>query len=180
LTIQAEVDPGDVREALDEQAGGHQKRHGQGDLRGDQPIAEPLGRSRSRGLTEGRLEHAGDVEPRRVQGRVHPEEDSGAQRQRRGEEDHPGIDGEIEGPGDLRGQGGSHGHQGPPGHCQRGEAAHGRQEARLDQELAEHLGTARAQGTADGDLLGTAGPARQEQVRDVGAGDDEDDGRDAE
>ena len=62
----------------------------------------------------------------------------------------------------------------PAGDEHAGRAAEHREQARLDEQLRDELQPARAERQADRHLVGAPGGAREEQVGDVGAGDEED------
>ena len=56
------------------------------------------------------------------------------------------------------------------------KTAHRREHQRFDDELLEHAATTRAHGKSDGQLLATRESTRQEQIGDVRAGDEQDEG----
>ncbi len=71
-------------------------------------------------------------------------------------------------------------HQRPASHEKAGEAARDRKQTRFKQQLPDQLPPVRANRQADGHLLGARGSLREQQVRDVGARDEQHDARQAE
>ena len=110
---------------------------------------------------------------RRLKGRHQAEQDAGSEGDRGGERQNVPID---LGPSDRGQIGRQHGRERveAPGADEEPEyaAAHRKQQT-LGEQLSNHSRTACTEGQSNGDLPPAAGPARKQQVRDVGAGDEE-------
>jgi hypothetical protein len=184
VDLHAEVDAGDVAQALDEQPRRDEQRHRERDLRGDQRRAEAHGRAlAARDLPRAGPDGRDQVGARGVQRREEPEQQPGAERHDAGEHQHRRAK--------LEGEGGAH-----PQRCRRDERRHQRQrgvrdehargaaqdreQARLGHELCDQVPAPGAERAAHRDLGGAVGAAGEQQVRDVGAGDQHHQPRDRE
>jgi hypothetical protein len=108
-----------------------------------------------------------------VQGGEQAEEQSGSDGERAGERHDGGLQAEPHGAHGVRRQQGCEQPQGEGGHGETRDAAHQREDHRLRHQLADQVPPPGAEGEAHAHLLGTPRAARQEQVGDVGAGDEQ-------
>ena len=178
--MQPEVHPAHVDEALGEEARRHEERHRQRDLRGGERRAEPRRRSAARRLTALSLQRRHEIRTRAVQRRKQSEEQAGADRERAGEERDRAIDLQTYRVGGLRRQHRRYQIQRPARDEDAADAAKDGEQARFPEQLTDQLAAARADRQPDGHLAGARGAAREQQVRDVRAGDHEHERRDAE
>jgi hypothetical protein len=164
-----------VLEAANEQAGPEQQQETQGDLRRDQPLAEQQRPAGPGDRTHGVLERRPRIRTAGLQCRQQAEHDAGEH----GERDGEGEDAEVRGGGDEQ-RCSLVGHQ-----CQQRSRQHRRQaeagdpsdqreDQAFDQELPYQLAARGAERQAHGDLLLPHEAARDQQVGDVGAGDQQD------
>ncbi len=109
--------------------------------------------------------------------RVHAEQQARAYRHGGGEPEYRAVELEMERRRGLWRQNGSNSHQRPLGDEQAGNAAHQSQQARLEQELPDHLTTARTEREPHGHLSAPCRRARQQQIGNVGTGDQQYDPR---
>ena len=112
--------------------------------------------------------------------RKDPEEQAGRQRDRRGERRRVRVERQLQQFRDLEWQERADEAERPPGRDQPGRTAENGQEARLGQKLRHQVPSRSAEREPHRHLGRAGGGARQQQVRDVGARDQENDGRDAE
>jgi hypothetical protein len=125
------------------------------------------------------LERGEDVGPRAVQRRRQPEHQRGRQGQAAGEQQRPPVEREgHHGFRRLRRHEECHGRQRPPRHQQPAQSAQHGQHARLGEQLADELPAAAADRKAHGHLARAPRGPHQQQVRDVGAGNQQHDGGD--
>lgn len=114
-----------------------------------------------------------------MEGGQHAEPQSGRERDSDGQHHSAGIQGDRTHAIDVERDRGVHPAEHELGEWQANDDAEQRQERTLRQQLANHASPARAHGRADRQLALSSGGAREQQRRDVCAGDqqDEDDGR---
>ena len=115
-----------------------------------------------------------------MQRRKDPEEQAGRERDRRGERNRVRVQGQPQEVRDLRWQERADDAERPIGRDQPGRTAENGQQARLGQQLRHQVPSRRAEREPHRHLGLAGGGSRQQQVRDVGARDQEDDGGDAE
>ena len=161
----------------------HQQGQGQRELRHHQPLAEAGRRPGAAGVAGLVLEHRDRVHPRAVERGQEPEDDR--RRQRHGSGERDGVRVELERPSEEVGHGRArherpHEAEGPVGQDQRHRPREEREQARLGQELRQEMAPRGAQRQPHRHLPGPGGRAGELQVRDVGAGDEEDGAGDAE
>ena len=174
----AEIDAADVEQALAEESRAGEQAHRERNLHDDERRPEVRRRSRARRLPGLPLERRRQIRTRRVKRREDAEEHARGHRDPGGKEQH--LPGEA-----RRGridraerQIGRHDADRPAEHHEPRDAAQRREQTRLEQQLAYELTAARANREPHGHLRRAAGGAREQQVRDVGARDEQDDQRD--
>ena len=167
----------DVRqplEAADGEAGAGQQHEGQCHLRRYQRAAQPPASAARSAVAPDVLQEHREVRPRRDDRRRGAEENAGDD----GEEDAEGQNRPVHlDVGGARQIGRRHRHQGahaPRAEQESGGAAGERQDHTLGQELADEAPAAGAERRAHRDLPVLVGRARQQQIRDVDARDQED------
>ena len=171
-----------LAEAPQEQTRRHQEHERDGDLGHDQHAAwgnpsVPPGPG-THGLRLDALHH---VRPGRLQGGHQPEERTRDDRHRQGESQDRGIQGQVEGNGNRE-------RQVRPGqqmeqHAREADAggtAEQRQQDAFGEKLTHQHPPPGAEGESDGDLPASGARLRQEEARQVGAGDQEDQAYDGE
>ena len=136
-------------------------------------VRKPLGRLRARWLARLALERRGQIGPRAVQRREQAEEQARAEGEPGGKKQRRGVDGRGKARGRVVGQNRGDEVERPAGDEHAGRAAEQREQARLDKQLRDELQPARPEREPDGHLVGAPGGAREEQVGDVGARDDQ-------
>ena len=173
--LDSQVHAAEVREALREEAGGHEQHEGQGDLGRHEPAAR-ADRLAPRGARAAALarQRARRVEPRGAVSRADAEEDPGDDRQEGREGDHARVDRDRDlpqiGVGRKRGEK----RRQRPGRQGETEGAAGDREGQaLDDGLAEQLPRIGADREADAVLALAGDAARGEQTREVRTGDQE-------
>ncbi len=180
LHLQANIHPRHVDEALEQQTGGGEERRRQRDLCGHQAAAEAGRDPSARQLARTAANRGDQVGAGGVQRRKQAEQQPGADGDPGGEEQHGRLELEPErGRGFGREQRPDR-REGPLRDQQAGRAAHERQDDRLRQELGQQVAAAGAERQSHAHLGGPGGAARQQQVGDVGAGDQQDHGGDRE
>ena len=180
VDLHPEIHAGHVDQALHEQPRGDEQRGGQGDLDGDQRRAEPGGAPCPRDLAGVGANCRDQLRAGAVPGREHAEHDPRGEREHGREDQHHGPETEPERAHDFgRSEGGDAG-QSPVGHEQTGQRAQAGEEHRLGEQLGDQLAAVGPQGQTDAHVHGAAGASRQQQIRDVGARDEQHDRGDAE
>ncbi len=167
------VDVHEAREALDQQAGGDQKYHGERGL-GDGQCGAHAGRAPAgRAACAILFERGRDVAANHGQRGDEAEYERGDRGGRHGERQHGGVE---HGTGDFGQLIGRHGEQGAGSEgCQQqpGSRAHGGERRAFDQQLPREAPLTRAERRTDGELMLASAGAHEQQVGDVGARDDE-------
>ncbi len=143
------------------------------DLRGGKRRAEPGRGLGAGGLARLALQCRRQVGPRRVDGREQAEEQARADRQRSRKQQHFRVERQLNELLRVVGQDRDDQIQRPSRDHQAGDAAEHRQDQRFGEQLHDELPPARAKRQPHRHLGGTRGRARQQQVRDVRAGDDQ-------
>ena len=160
-------------QASQHQAGANEQDDGERHLDDDQRVAETLAAGAARDALCPVLQRIGEVDAQRLERRCEAEDHAGQQRDTGGEEENPEIDC---GAGDARDA-----RRVPPGHelhaqvrqAEPGDGADAREDQALGQQLPQHAKTPGAERGTKGNLaLARFGP-RQQQVGDVGAGDEQ-------
>jgi hypothetical protein len=158
-----------VQEGLHHEAGADEEKEGQRDLGDDQRAAQAAGR---RAIAGAGFELVGEVLARGRQRRGQAEDHAGEDRDEGGEEEDATSSARrtvARCPPERRCRGGRSSRGPRPA---RGRAGGGEEDA-LGEELPDDAAAARAEGDADGDLAPARGGAREQQVGDVGAGDEQ-------
>ena len=178
--LEPELDAADVEQALGEEPGGGEERHRQRDLRRGEGVPEARRGARARWLSGLTLERADEIRPCAVERGEQSEQHAGAGRQCRGEEHHAAVDREDDRVGRFLRQ--QHGHQvqRPLRDDDAGDAAEQREETGLAEQLPHELPAPRAYGQPHRHLAGTRRAAREQQVRDIRARDEQHERGDAE
>ena len=158
--------------ALEHQAGPYEQQHGQRDLGGDERAAHPPDPGTAGRAACSFVQHLPQVELRGAQRRRQAENETGADRDREGEPENRRVQSDrkhrrqrIRGQPEQRSKG-------APGQEQPDDGPQERQQHALGEQLADDARPAGPHGGPDGDLPAAGGRARQQQVRDVGAGDE--------
>ena len=121
------------------------------------------------------LQGGGELRTRRLPGGHETEHEAGGQGHQKGEEKHPGVGGAAQAAARLLERQGSEQSVADPRREQKAEsAAQTGEEKALDQELAHDVAAPGAEGQAHRDLAFARSGSGQQQVRDVGAGDEQD------
>ncbi len=169
-----------VHQAFHEQAGRHEQGHRQRDLGRREEPPEARGRARAGRLARLRLDRGDEIRPRALPRREQAEEESRAEGDDRGEDEHPPVHGELDRARGFGGENGANALKRPARHHEaRGAAGQG-QQAGFEQELPHELPAARADGEPHGDFGLPGGRAGEEQVGHVGARDEQHERGDAE
>lgn len=108
------------------------------------------------------------------------EQEAGPERKDKGEEDGDRAEGGADGVAGVRGEERDDDLVGRVGNEQAGQAGENREDERLRKKLNDELSAGGPEGKADGELLSSIGRTGEEEVSDIGAGDEEDEGRDGE
>ena len=177
--IEAGVHGGGVAEAAEEEAGSDQGHEGEGDLRHDEEGAGIVGAVKTGGGGGAFFEVAGEIGAGGAEGGGESEEEAGTGRDGEGEEEDGGI--EIEAESGAIENGWADGPEevaAPAGEEESGGAAGQGEEEAFGEELAEEAGAGGAEGEAEGDFLVAGGGPGEEEIGDVGAGDQENEGGD--
>ena len=154
----------------------HHDEKREGDLRDEERRALPSAAGRRRRSEDAVLQGRLRVRAERRERRGEPEENSGRDRGREGKQEHGAVDAGLGQPRDVFGRGGEQGRRGPDGQEEPEAPAEEREQDAFRQELTHHAGAARADGRADGKLALPGGGAREQQVRDVRAGEEQHEG----
>ena len=171
IRLEAGIDPAQVLEGGEQQAGADQQHHRQRDL-GDDENAERAS-MRAGGPSTFTFQRVVHIGPRRVPGRNDPEQDAGHDCDRDRKDQRPAIDVNLVGPGYRIGGGLGEDVGEPGGEQGTADAAERREHDALGNELADDPAAAGSQCGAHRDLPLTCGAAHQQQVGDVGAGNEQ-------
>ena len=184
LGIEAGGDLLQADEASHQQAGADQQHQRDRDFRDHEEAAQPAPAAAEAAFAlrvpAARLERGVEIDARRAQRRREAEEDAGANRDGKGEDEHRGVEpnrfeprdvARVDRPDDL---------QRDLGDRQAGGAAENAEQHALGQQLADEAFPARAERRPDGDLFLPAGGAGEQQIGDVGARDQQDERHGAE
>jgi hypothetical protein len=166
----AQVHPAHVQEALDEEPRRGEEGHRERNLRRDQGGAEPVGAPGADDRPGVGANGGDEVGSGAVQGGEHAEQQPGADGDHGGEDEDGGLDPELHREPTVGGKQRRNGAQSPAHHQEAGRTAEYRQDARLQQQLAEEVGPSGAERQPDRHLHGAIGAPGQEEVGDVGAG----------
>ena len=173
LRLEADVARRQGRERAAEQAGSDHEHQRQRDLPDDERAGDRAAPGRA--AVAGVRDRLGGVEPPRPPRRDQAEADGGQHRQRHHEPHEPPVDRQRErdrivGGADL----GDEEARAPDRQQQAGHGARYGEEQALGQELPDQPAVRRAEGQARRQLVAPRRGARQQQVGDVGAGDEQD------
>ncbi len=162
-------------ETADEEPGADQQHQREREFGNHQQAAQAVARQTQTAVA---LTAAAGGFERRVQvhfdgapGGGDAEEKAGDEGDAEGEGQNGAVDGDVLQPRNVAGIDGAHHVEGPLGDEEAGGAAHDGEQKAFGQQLADDAQAARAQRGADGDFLFAGGGAREQQVGDVGAGD---------
>ena len=178
--IESRVDALQRERAANEEPRADEQQQRDRQLRDDEASAETVADAAHACAASTGLDHRLDVDARRPKRRRDAKEHRAHERDHQREEQHIRIERRLLEPGYARGSG-SHQRPDPPG--READADDGRDEGEDDafgQELPGDPRPARAEGCPHGELAGARGPACQQQVGDVAAGDEQDEADGAE
>ena len=173
IGIQPELHAADVEQALGEEPRRHEQRHRHRNLDRRQRCAKPLRRLSARWLSGLVLERRRQRGVGAVQRREQSERHTGGNGHGRCESQHRGIELERHQRGSLGWDDRRNRVQGPLGDHDAERRAEQGQQHRLGQQLPDELPAVGANRQAHRHFSGTAGAAHQQQVRDIGAGDEQ-------
>ncbi len=180
VDVHTKIHPRHVDQALQEEACGDEQRGGQGDLDRHEGRPEPGGASCPRDLAGVGANRRDQLRARAVPSREHAERDPRGEPQRAGEDQHHGLETEPDRAHDFGRSEGGDPSQSPVGHEQTGERAQAGEEHGFGEQLGDELPAAGAQGQTDAHLHATARATHEQEIRDVGARDEQHDRGDAE
>ena len=172
IGIEAGRDRGEPREALEQQRAGNRERHRQRDLADDEEAAARQTRA-ARVTAESVLERARRRQPQRANRRRHGRYRARKHRHRERQPQHGQIDSGLVQARDVGGTVGGDETDGEIGERDAAGAAGDRQHHVLGQPLRDDPRAARAERQANRRLAAACRRAREEQVRHVGAGDEQ-------
>ena len=178
--VYPQLHAGDVHEALHEQPSRDEEGGRQGDLRRDQRGPEPGRGARARDLSRVGADGRHQLGARTVPGREHAKENPGRDGERGREQQHRRLERELQSALRVGREQSGDSVEGPLGDDQAGQPAQRGEENRLREQLRRQLKAAGAQGQAHAHLHGAPRSPREEEIRDVGARDEEHDARHAE
>src|SRR5262245_40245196 len=172
LRVKAGINSLQPREAANEQPRAKEQNERYRDFENDQRVAQPLGPHAARALSA-LFERLCQVEPRRLERRREAEDDAGRERYPQCEAEHRRVDLHLRqveqiGRGERYEQIGP-----PPRQRQSGQAAQPGEQQTLGQQLPDDATAIRAQRSAHGNFPPPPRGARQQQVGNVRAGDQE-------
>ncbi|HEY7284130.1 MAG TPA: hypothetical protein VH497_01715 [Vicinamibacterales bacterium] len=170
----------DVRQAFREQASRHEQRHRQRDLGCGEGEAEPRCRARTGRLPGRALQGRYEVGTRAVQRGKEAEQQTGTERERGSEQNGHRVQPGHDGVGGILGEDGQHQVERPLRHEETADSAEHREEAGFSKQLPHQLAASGADGEPHGHFTGPGRCARQQQVRDVRARDEQHERRHAE
>ena len=168
--VEPRVDPLDLGEAADHQPGADQEHERQRDLQHDERAAQ-LVAAHAAGVASPVAQRVNQVAGDRPQRRGEPEQDRGDRRSSRGVQERGEVDGR---PVDARQVAGTQRRDEPDALPRQEHAEHGArpgEHGALDQHLRDDAAAAAADRRPHRDLASTLGRPDQQQVRDVGARD---------
>ena len=161
--------------AADEEAGAGEEHEREGELGDDEEAAQAVARQTQAAAggaaAAGRFEGGIDVHSDRAPGGGDAEEEAGDDGDAEGEGENGAVDLDFLQTGDVAGVDGSYDVESPLGDEETGGAAHDGEEKALGEQLADDAQAAGAQGGTDGDFFFARGGAGEQEVGDVGAGD---------
>ena len=157
--------------APDHQAAGHEKDDGNRDFDDDQGAA---GEGAGTGGTAAALfERESRIGARRLQRRDEPERDAGAEGDGSGEQEHAPVNHDRLKSGEISGRGGEQRAQAEPSDQRSGRAAEHRDQQAFGEQLPHQATAPCADRGAQRHLALAGGTARDQQVRHIGAGNQE-------
>jgi hypothetical protein len=170
-----------VAQTLHEQPGRHEERHRQGDLGGDERGAEARGDARGADHLAGAgADRADQVGARAVQRREEPEGEPRRERHRGGERHGPPVEREVQHLERFGLEQRADAGERPARDHEPRRAPEQREHARLGEQLRDEPPPTGAERQPHGHLRLAARAAGEQEVGDVGAGDEQDDAGDAE
>ena len=179
LGVVADIDLLQPQHAVDHQPGADQQHERQRHLADGQDSVASVAAS-TRRLTAALLEHRHQVELCRPPCWCQTEQDSGQQRDRQRKQQDVAVDSDLIHPRKPVRRHRQKDPQAAPAHEHSDGAADQAEQQALGQQLLEQPAASRAKRQADGDLFLPPCPARQQQIRHVGAGDQQNQSRRAE
>ncbi len=178
IGVEARVDGQQTAEAPHQQTRTRQQHDGCGDLRDHQHSAQaPAARDVGRALVAA-LQMIAHGHARRVQRRRQTEREAGQQRHERREREDEGIESHVVQAREVRWAESDDGAEAGVGEEHAEHAAGAAQQNRFGQQLADDLTAAGAKRRANGHLALPVAALREQQVRDVDAGDQQHAGHD--
>ncbi len=160
-------------DAPHEEGGAREQDHGEGELADDEAVAEALMAAISGGAAPSALERPVQIEPQGEEGGSDAEDEDGKETGTQRPAEHAPVDGEHEALIECRRPVVPQPVVGPHGEVDGEDAAGQGQEQGLDDEGTQQPGARGAEGGAHGEFAGAGHGAGEEQVRQVGAGDEQ-------
>ena len=180
LGVEPGVDGGELREAADQEPGAGEQHHRERHLGHDQRAAHPRPAAIGDRATPGLLQRSGQAGRRRLERGHHPEDEAGHDRQAERERDHVAVDPHVVQPRNT-GRLEPDQHVDAPDRQQQPEtAADDAEDDAFGEELADEAAAGGAERAAHRHLAFARRRAREQQVGDVGAGDQQDEADGAE
>ncbi len=164
-------------DAAHEEGGAREQDHGEGELADDEGVAEALMAATSGGAAPSALESLVQIEPEGEQGGANAEDDGREQAGAECPAEHAPVEGEHE--AFVRPDEGRRAHVvpqpvvGPGGEVNGNDAAGQGQQQGLEEQGAQQPGARGAEGGAHGELASSGDRAGEQEVRQVGAGDEQ-------
>ena len=174
LAIEAGVDAAEVNEAAQEESGADHENQGESDLGDDEPSGKETLCARGAGSAT-ILEGVGEMEARGAEGGDGAEEDGGGDGESEGEAEQAKIEADIE--RESFEAAGDHAEQQPVGGSGEGDAeraADQGEDQALGKELPDDARAPRTERLANSKFACACGRAGEQEIGDVGAGDEQD------
>jgi hypothetical protein len=160
--------------ATNHQARAHQQEHGEGDFGNHQRTAEAAPAAMIGRVAGGLFESLVEVAAGDLRSWSETQEQAHGARDDHGKKSDSRVQAGVDVTGKNDRAGRHEGQYAPAGEQQAGGRAEARQHAAFDDELEEHPGAPGAQGDAHGDFALPGFGTRQQKIRDVGAGNQQD------
>ena len=173
MVVEARIDPHQLREAADEEAGADEQHDRERDLGDDERAAQELAAGACRRRAAAVLQRAREIRPRRVERGDDAEEDAGQDGGGRRRAEDAQVDADVRDPRQSRGE-----PRDDPAHAEIREpdadrGARHREHEPFDEQAAHEPPAARAEGRTNPHLPAADGGAREHQVRHVRARDEQ-------
>src|SRR6267143_269968 len=180
IGAEAGIDFEHAHEAAAQQTGANEKHQRESDFRDDEKAAKAIVSKTLGAAAPGFVQEMAEAVTRGGNGGREPEEQTGQERNAKSEEQNAQVQSDFLHAGQLLWAGGHEQAHQSPGQNETEPAAYEREQHALREKLAHDAQTASAERRTDGDFPSPRHRARQEQIRDIGASNQQDEADDGE